>query len=148
VIKKLSLGLVVAAFAAFGIAACGSSSSSSSTTASSTTASSTTTTSGGSSGGAASTVVISADPSGQLAFQEKSVTAKAGDVSVNFTNDSSTTHDVCVQSSSGDQIGCTDQIAGSSASTDLGTLKPGTYTFYCSVDGHEAAGMKGTLTVK
>jgi uncharacterized cupredoxin-like copper-binding protein len=28
------------------------------------------------------------------------------------------------------------------------TLKPGKYTFYCPVDGHEAAGMKGTLTVK
>ena len=27
-------------------------------------------------------------------------------------------------------------------------LKPGTYTFYCSVPGHEAGGMKGTLTVK
>jgi uncharacterized cupredoxin-like copper-binding protein len=27
-------------------------------------------------------------------------------------------------------------------------LKAGTYTFFCSVDGHEAAGMKGTLTVK
>ena len=28
------------------------------------------------------------------------------------------------------------------------TLKPGTYTFYCQVPGHEAGGMKGTLTVK
>ena len=27
-------------------------------------------------------------------------------------------------------------------------LKPGTYEFYCSVPGHEAGGMKGTLTVK
>ena len=27
-------------------------------------------------------------------------------------------------------------------------LKPGTYTFYCPVPGHEDAGMKGTLTVK
>jgi uncharacterized cupredoxin-like copper-binding protein len=26
-------------------------------------------------------------------------------------------------------------------------LKPGTYEFYCSVPGHEQAGMKGTLTV-
>jgi uncharacterized cupredoxin-like copper-binding protein len=28
------------------------------------------------------------------------------------------------------------------------SLKPGSYTFYCTVDGHEAAGMKGTLTIK
>jgi plastocyanin len=27
-------------------------------------------------------------------------------------------------------------------------LKPGTYTFYCSITGHRAAGMVGTLTVK
>jgi plastocyanin len=146
VIKKVSLALALAALAVFGLVACGSSSS----TSSSTTTPSTTATSGGTAGGggSSSAVDISADPSGQLAFQEKSVTAKAGDVSVNFTNDSSTTHDVCVQSSSGDQIGCTDQISGSKASTDLGNLKPGTYTFYCSVDGHEAAGMKGTMTVK
>ena len=26
-------------------------------------------------------------------------------------------------------------------------LKPGKYTFYCSVPGHEVGGMKGTLTV-
>ena len=26
-------------------------------------------------------------------------------------------------------------------------LKPGKYEFYCPVDGHKAAGMKGTLTV-
>ncbi len=27
-------------------------------------------------------------------------------------------------------------------------LKPGKYTFYCPVPGHEQAGMKGTLTVQ
>jgi plastocyanin len=27
-------------------------------------------------------------------------------------------------------------------------LKAGTYTYFCEVPGHEAAGMKGTLTVK
>jgi uncharacterized cupredoxin-like copper-binding protein len=33
-------------------------------------------------------------------------------------------------------------------STFKANLKPGTYTFYCSVSGHEEGGMKGTLTVK
>ena len=27
-------------------------------------------------------------------------------------------------------------------------LKPGKYTYICEVEGHEAGGMKGTLTVK
>jgi plastocyanin len=150
VISRLSLTLAVAMLAAVGLAACGSSSSStSSTTASSTTSSSTTPAAGGGGGGgASSTVNIAADPSGQLAYQQTSATAKAGDVSVDFTNDASLTHDVCLQSSSGEQLGCTDQISGSNTSHDFGTLKPGTYTFYCSVDSHEQAGMKGTLTVK
>jgi len=44
-----------------------------------------------------------------------------------------------------DKSGQTVQPGG--ASTVTADLKPGTYTFYCPVPGHEAAGMKGTLTV-
>jgi plastocyanin len=36
---------------------------------------------------------------------------------------------------------------GSSQSKKI-DLKPGKYTFYCSITGHRAQGMEGTLTVK
>ena len=39
-------------------------------------------------------------------------------------------------------------VTNGGTSTVTATLKAGTYEFYCSVDGHEAAGMKGTLTIK
>ena len=68
---------------------------------------------------------------------------------IDFTNpNSSLPHDVCVQSSSGQQLGCSDQVMGGSTSLNVQNLKPGSYTFYCSVDSHEQAGMKGTLSVK
>ena len=99
-------------------------------------------------GGGGSTVKISADPSGQLAFQQKAVTApKAGPVTIDFTNDSPLGHDVHVADSSGKDLGGTNVITGASTSATV-NLKPGKYTFFCSVPGHEAAGMKGTLTVK
>jgi plastocyanin len=91
---------------------------------------------------------LSADPSGQLAYDTDSLTAKAGDVTIDFDNQSEVGHDVCVKSSSGDEIGCSDIVTGDSTTLDAGDLKPGTYTFYCSVDGHEAAGMTGTLKVQ
>jgi plastocyanin len=98
-------------------------------------------------GGTSSTLKVSADPSGQLKYEESSLTAKAGSVNVDFTNQAPLTHDFCVQSSSGSKLGCTSPIQGSSTSKAF-NLKPGTYTFYCSIDGHEAAGMKGTLKVQ
>jgi cytochrome c oxidase subunit 2 len=41
-------------------------------------------------------------------------------------------------------------VRANSGETKKGTLKltkPGEYTFYCSVPGHRANGMKGTITV-
>jgi len=121
---------------------------STSTTSTSTSSTSTSTTSTGGAAGGGSTVKISADPSGQLAFQQSSVTAsKAGPVAIDFTNQSPVGHDVHVADSSGKDLGGTDIITGSSTSATV-SLRPGKYTFFCSVPGHEAAGMKGTLTVK
>jgi plastocyanin len=93
-------------------------------------------------------VQLAADPS-TIAYTTDSLQAKAGNVTIDFDNpNQAIPHDVCVQSSSGSQLGCSKQITGGKTTLDLKNLKPGSYTFYCSVDSHEQAGMKGTLTVK
>jgi uncharacterized cupredoxin-like copper-binding protein len=48
--------------------------------------------------------------------------------------------------SGGTQIGATPTFSGGSKTLTV-TLKPGTYTFFCSVPAHAAAGMTGTFTV-
>ncbi len=105
----------------------------------------TTTTPAASNGGA--TVSQSADPTGQLKFTKSSLTAKSGKVTIDFTNKSPVPHDMVIQQgSSGSVIGKTPVFSGGSKTFTV-TLKPGTYTFYCSVPGHRQAGMQGTLTV-
>jgi plastocyanin len=101
----------------------------------------------GGSEGSAAAVDIEADPSGQLAFTSDEVTAKAGNVTVNFTNSSPVPHDVRLETQIGDEVGGTEVISESSESAKV-ELEPGEYTFFCSVPGHRQAGMEGTLTVK
>jgi plastocyanin len=101
----------------------------------------------GGSAGSASTVDFEADPSGALAFTSDSAEAKAGKVTVDFTNSSPVPHDVAIEDSSGETIAETETLAEGSASTTA-ELEPGEYTFYCSVPGHRQGGMEGTLTVK
>jgi plastocyanin len=134
--RALPLFLVLAA-SVLALAACGGGSESSSTTPA-------TTGGGGGGGGGGSTVSITADPSGALKYEETEVSATAGSVTIDFTNMSSLPHDVTIEGNGAS--GGTDVITGSSTSTTI-DLQPGTYTFFCSVDGHRAAGMEGTLTV-
>jgi uncharacterized cupredoxin-like copper-binding protein len=137
----------LATAAVLALAACGSDSSSSASTAPATTATPATTTAAAS-GGAGSTVTLSADPTGALKFDKTTLTATAGTVTVEMKNPSSSgvPHGIAVEGNGVDQDGETVQPGGTS--TDTLTLKPGTYTFYCPVPGHEDAGMKGTLVVK
>jgi plastocyanin len=89
---------------------------------------------------------IDADPTGQLKFLASGASATPGKVTLRMKNMSSVPHDIAVKGGALNQVGPI--VSGGGVSSVTVTLTPGTYTFYCSVDGHEAAGMKGTLTVK
>ncbi len=99
------------------------------------------------SSGASGALSLSANSEGQLAYSTKSLSAKAGKVSIDFSNSSPLSHNVTVESSADSVVGSTPTFQGGSKTLSL-TLKPGTYKFFCSVPGHRQAGMEGTLVVK
>jgi plastocyanin len=96
--------------------------------------------------GAASTLQVAADPSGQLAYDKKSLTATAGRITIDFANRSPVPHNVTI-AKGGKVVFDTKTIKGATAKA-AGTLTAGKYVFYCSVDAHRQAGMQGTLIVR
>jgi uncharacterized cupredoxin-like copper-binding protein len=106
----------------------------------------TTETSGGAEagGGAAETLTLTADPGGALKFDKTELSAKAGKVKIVMDNPSSVPHAVEVEGNGVEEE--TKTLTDGTADVTV-DLKPGKYEFYCPVDGHKEAGMKGTLTV-
>ncbi|MGN6275937.1 MAG: plastocyanin/azurin family copper-binding protein [Solirubrobacterales bacterium] len=98
-------------------------------------------------GGGGASLEIEANPEGNLEFTSSTETAKAGKVTVDFTNESVVPHDVAIESEGGETVGKTEVISEGSDSTTV-NLKPGTYKYFCTIPGHRQAGMEGTLTVK
>lgn len=133
--------LVAIVLAVLGLAACGGDDEEG------TTAAEETTTTTETAGGAQSTVKLSAPADGSLDFEQKSATAKAGTVTIEFDNPATVPHDAVLEDDTGNELGRTDVI---SQDTDSFTveLEPGTYTYFCSVPGHREGGMEGTLTVQ
>jgi len=145
--RKLVLLVALGALSSLALAACGGGSSSSSTTPAASSSSTTSSTPAAGGGGGGSTVNVEANPSGNLAYTQTSLTANAGSDTIDFNNPASLPHNVTIEDSSGKTVGATDTITGSKTSTTV-DLKAGTYAYFCSVDSHRQAGMEGTLTVK
>lgn len=143
IVPLLALAGGMLALAGCGKSSTSSSASTSAATTPATTAQSTSTTSSAPAGA----LSLAANSAGQLKYETTSLTAKAGTMSIDFTNMSSLPHNVTVASSSGSVVGATPTFSGESKTLKL-NLKPGTYKFYCSVPGHRQAGMEGTLTVQ
>jgi plastocyanin len=85
---------------------------------------------------------IPAAPGGQLEYVYTKATATSGPATIEMPNTSGVDHNIAIKG-----LGA-GKVVGKGVSSFKADLKPGTYTYFCEVPGHEAAGMKGTLTVK
>lgn len=91
------------------------------------------------------TVVHISAPASGLRYDQKVVRAHAGRIKIVFLNRSAIKHNVNIESGE-HELGKTATIVRRTTSMIV-TLKRGKYNFYCSVPGHEDAGMHGTLVV-
>jgi uncharacterized cupredoxin-like copper-binding protein len=148
VTRKFLVALAVIAMPLF-LAACGGDDSSSTSAATPSTTSSeassteaSTTASGG--GGGGETVALSET---EYKIDPADSTVKAGSVTFDVTNDGATVHNLEIEGNGIEEQGTDDLQPGDTGDLTV-DLQPGTYTVYCSIDGHEDLGMKGAITVQ
>jgi plastocyanin len=96
----------------------------------------------------------SAQPAGSIkvtmtefAFSPSTLSVPSGQVVFYLVNAGTVSHDLVIKDSSGNTAGRSDLVsAGDSVVFTVSNLAAGSYSFACDQPGHEANGMKGTLT--
>ena len=85
----------------------------------------------------------------EFTLQLSRPTIAAGAVIVELVNRGEDPHDLHVRpAAGGGDVLAVDRTDAAGVAHANGTLPAGTYTLYCSLPGHEAAGMHATLTVQ
>jgi plastocyanin len=87
-----------------------------------------------------------ADPGGDLAYTADEVTAKEGNVTIEFTNPQSVPHNVTVETGNGAKVE-TETVTDDFAAVTITLSQDEKFIYYCSVPGHRKAGMEGTINV-
>ncbi len=99
-------------------------------------------------GSTAAPQMVTVQASDSLKFDPSSVTVKAGQpVQLTLSNTGQMQHDWSLDQGAAQPVKIVAN-AGQSATGTFTIDRPGTYTFICSVPGHAAAGMKGTITAQ
>lgn len=83
--------------------------------------------------------------SGNLFFEPNRVEAPAGIVKILLKNTESGSHNLVIAGTPGFILEVSGDGDSNAKKVDL---KAGSYEFYCTLPGHRAGGMKGTLIVK
>jgi len=80
-------------------------------------------------------------------FDPSTISAPSGKIVFFLINGGTVSHDLVIRDSSGNRLGTSELVsAGDSVVFTVNNLAAGTYTIFCDQQGHEASGMKGTLT--
>jgi len=146
--KMGALAALIAAFAVLGVAGCGGgddSSSSTEATTSSTTEQASGGGGGGGSGGGGETIDVSET---DFKLDPSDPTVKAGQVTINATNDGQTTHSIEIEGKGIEETELPNDLEPGDSGSLTVDLKPGTYEWYCPVANHKELGMEGEVTVQ
>jgi plastocyanin len=84
----------------------------------------------------------------EFKFEPSTISAPSGKVVFYLVNGGTTSHDMVIRDSSNNRLDGSELIsAGDTFVFTVNSLAAGTYTYFCDQAGHEASGMKGTLTI-
>ncbi|MBJ7456428.1 MAG: cupredoxin domain-containing protein [Thermoleophilia bacterium] len=96
---------------------------------------------------ASATRSVTAPAGEKLRFSATRLKAPAGSVTLKMTNRDDIGHNIAVRGKKLAKPRLGKIVQTGKVSKVTVNLPAGTYTFYCSVFGHESSGMRGTLTV-
>jgi plastocyanin len=104
---------------------------------------------GGDSDSSSTTLKLAADPSGAPKFDKSSLTADAGKITIEFTNQTKTPQNVVIKDQAGKVYAKSNggEYVTQGSATLSTDLDAGTYIYYSTQPGFEEKGMQGTLTV-
>ena len=84
----------------------------------------------------------------EFKFDPSTLSAPSGKVVFYLVNAGTTSHDLIIRDSANNRIEGSELIsAGDTFVFTVNNIPAGTYTYFCDQSGHEASGMKGTLTI-
>jgi plastocyanin len=92
-------------------------------------------------GGGTPSVTIEAH---DVFFTPKQVKAPAGKLKIDYVEKGSQQHTLAIDGVKGFKL---EVGPGSKSASGTVDLKPGEYSFYCTIPGHRAQGMSGTFTI-
>ena len=84
----------------------------------------------------------------EFKFDPSTISAPSGKLVFYLVNVGTISHDLIIRDASNNRVDGSDLMSsGDTLVFTVNSISAGTYTYFCDQSGHEASGMKGTLTI-